>query len=331
MRDARWWGLPLVLAVMWLWPLAANAGCMSTDPAQARDLPSRIAAVACREHLLWYQPFIDAEGRLVSTAVYEAEDTHLNDGATPAWLRVVDYWQGSGLLGAMAFAPGATTCAYARRGGGPMPGCRTFVVDKPWSAAFMSYVMIQSGVPGFRASPAHVDYVRDAYQRPESSPYLPADPRTGRPAVGDLLCYVRGNGTVADSHPALSTWFASNPGGTLAMHCDVVVDAGSDGNAYLIGGNLLQSVTMRILPLTRSGQFSGLPQGDSGYCSPANPQACSFNRQNWATLLKLKPGLPMGPMPFQGLQPPTPGQACCVHCVVGSGVPRCPPPGAIRD
>ena len=325
MRQAAWWSWVTALALSGAWSSAAEAGCLSTDPAQARDLPSRIAAVACREHALWYQPFIDADGRLVSTAVYEAEDTRLNDGATPAWLRVVDYWQGSGLMGAMSFAPGASTCAYARRGSGPVPGCRTFVIDKPWSAAFMSYVMVQSGVPGFRASPAHVDYVRDAYLRPESSPYLAEDPRTARPAVGDLLCYARGGGAGADSHPALSSWFARNPGGSLAMHCDVVVDAGSDGNAYLIGGNLLQSVTMRILPLNRSGQFWGLPQGDSTYCSPLNREACSFNRQQWTTLLKRKPGLPMRGMPSLSPQAP-PSQACCVHCVVGSGVPRCATP-----
>lgn len=325
MRRAALWAVPALLAVGALWPTVATATCATTDPMQARDLPSRIAAVACREHALWYEPFIDAEGRLVSTAVYEAEDTRLNDRVTPAWLRVVDYWQGSGLMGAMAFAPGATTCAYARRGGGPVPGCRTFVVDKPWSAAFISYVMVQSGVPGFRSSPGHIDYVRDAYLRPESSPYTAEDPRTGRPAVGDMLCYVRGDGGGPSNFPALSAWIAGNPGASLAMHCEVVVDAGRNGNAYLIGGNVLQSVTMRTLPLNRSGQFWGLPQVDGPYCSPVNPKACSFNRQHWAALLKLKPGLPMRVMPSMAPQAPPP-QSCCVHCVVGSGVPRCATP-----
>ncbi|MFP7721583.1 DUF2272 domain-containing protein [Lysobacter sp. A3-1-A15] len=326
MQHARWLGLPVALAVLALWPVAASAGCTSTDPLQARDLPSRIASVACREHALWFQPFIDAQGRLASTTVAEAEDTRLADGSTPAWLRVVDYWQGSGLLGSMAFAPGASTCAYARRGGGPIPGCRTFVVDKPWSAAFMSYVMVQAGVPGFRPSPGHVDYVREAYQRPESSPYTAQDPRTARPEVGDLLCYVRGTGAGADSHPALSAWFTRNPGASLAMHCEVVVQAGRGGQAHLIGGNVLQAVTMRILPLNRDGRFWGLPQGDTANCSPANPAACDFNRKHWATLLKLKPGLPMGPSrAFVPQAAPLP-QACCVNCVVGSGVPRCSAP-----
>ena len=128
-----------------------------------------------------------------------------------------------------------------------------------------------------------------------------------------------------DSHPALAAWFSRNPGAELAMHCDVVVDAVSDGHAYLVGGNVLQSVTMRILPLNRGGQFWGLPQGDTTNCSPVNPQACNFNRQQWVSLLKLKPGLPMRAMPPMTLQAP-PQQACCVHCVVGSGVPRCATP-----
>jgi hypothetical protein len=121
------------------------------------------------------------------------------------------------------------------------------------------------------------------------------------------------------------------------MHCDVVVAAnpGNDGKAYLVGGNVQQAVTMRMLPLNRNGQFWSLPRrmGAEDGCAPDNPQACNFNRQDWAVLLKLKPEaslarLPRGTPLLPGLPAAPPPQTCCVQCVVGSGVPRCPNPPA---
>ena len=119
------------------------------------------------------------------------------------------------------------------------------------------------------------------------------------------------------------------------MHCDAVVAAnpGGDGKAYAIGGNVQQAVTMRQFNLNASGQLWGVPQRTEGdvECSPDTQAACNFNRQDWAVLLKLKSQAELaliGPV-----QPPTymPNQAvpqtCCVNCVVGSGVPRCPAPG----
>ena len=72
-------------------------------------------------------------------------------------------------------------------------------------------------------------------------------------------------------------------------------------------------------------------------CSPDTPAACDGNRQDWAVLLKLKPQAqlarigPVTPPSFlprmpQGQQGPT----CCVNCVLGSGVPRCPAPGEAK-
>ena len=311
---------------LWLavFPAAHAGGCRGEDPLQARDLGSRIAAVACREHRLWHQPFIDIDGHLASTTVAEMETGRLADGVTPAWKRVVDYWRGSGLMGAVAQRPGAGTCEYVTNDSYASPNCRGFLIDTPWSAAFVSYVMVQSGVPGFEASPSHVDYVRNAYRDPGSSPFLVANPQTEAPADGDLLCFVRGASAVTD-HAGLMSWLGANGSGALAMHCDVVVDAdgGHDGRAYLVGGNVLQGVTMRILPVNRTGRFWNLPrQRDMG-----NPKACSFNNQYWVALLKLKPGLPMrAPPATPTWQQAVPDRRCCVHCVVGSGIPRCPSP-----
>ena len=72
----------------------------------------------------------------------------LKDGSAP-WRRVAFYWQSSGLLPAMAFKAGASDCSYAAMSlSYPGLGCRGFVIDNPWSAAFISWVMQRAGVPG---------------------------------------------------------------------------------------------------------------------------------------------------------------------------------------
>src|SRR3546814_18558377 len=77
------------------------------------------------------------------------------------------------------------------------------------------------------------------------------------------------------------------------MHCDIVVAANpdNDGIAYLVGGNVLDGVTMRLLQLTPGGQFADLPMRSPGApaCSPDAPSACNASRKDWAVLLQLKP------------------------------------------
>ena len=298
----------------------------SADPA------TRVAAIACNEYMLWYRPFIDRNGRLASSTVMESEASLLGDGVSPAWRRVAGYWQESGLLRQMGGFAGASDCAYAAGGSGNSPGCRTFIIDNAWSAAFISWVMTRAALPGFRASASHIDYVRAAHQRADTSAYQYLDPSRARPATGDLLCYVRGAQSALGHAGLLGV---VERGGGLSMHCEVVVAANpdNDSTAYLIGGNVQQGVTMRLLPLNRNGEFWSLPQRIDGGapCSPDNAEACSFNRQDWAVLLKLKSPaalaqLPAAAPPATSIMPQAPpAPTCCIHCVVGSGVPRCPP------
>ena len=306
----------------------AAAACGPAADAAQESYAARIAAAACRENALWHGPFIDGHGRLASFTVSEVETARLADGATPAWKRVADYWRGAGLMPAMAAYPGAGECAVATAGGYPSPGCRAFVVDRPWSAAFVSWVMVQSGLPGFRPSPSHLDYVRDAW-RQAGSAYVFADPDTTVPATGDLLCYVRGSGP-ALGNAGLKAFLASNGNDGLPMHCDIVTGTSPDGDdLYLVGGNVLQGATLRVLPLNRKGLLWSLPRGPTTGCAPGNEGPCSFNRQDWAALLKLKPQAELArlapPRSMPSPMAPRPAPAtCCIHCVVGSGVPRCP-------
>ena len=299
----------------------AAAACTNTDPSLATTLGERISAVACRENTLWYRPFINLQGHLASTTLAEAETDPLQDGVTPVWQRVAEYWRGSGLLWGMNSFPGAAACARAVNADFGSPDCRAFLIDRPWSAAFVSFVLVRAGVPGFTPSARHIDYVRDAYLRPATSPFLFIDPDDATPTAGDLLCHARGSNALG--YAGLQTWIQANPEAALAMHCDVVTGTGNAKTAYLVGGNVLQSVTLRMLALNRNGRFWNLPHGSDIGCSPDNEAACNFNRRDWVVLLKLKPSLqavPVTPIPGR----PARQDKCCIQCVVGSSVPRCP-------
>lgn len=315
--------------------LAADVCPLARQQQFAQDPATRIVAIACIENMLWFRPFIDSDGRIASSSVMEGEASLLGDGATQAWRRVAGYWRESGLLPQMSAFPGGSECAYASSDRYPSSACRAFIIDNPWSAAFVSWVMKKADVPGFRASASHIDYVRDAYLHPDTSAFLYLDPASAKPAAGDLLCYVRVPGR-AYGYEGLVAAVAAGNGG-LNMHCDVVVAANPDGDGkvYLIGGNVQQGVTMRLLRVNRNGNFWALPQRVDGdaQCSPDNASSCNFSRQDWAVLLKLKPASALAQLPRPAYDMPTSlqatpenpaGQACCVNCIVGSSVQRCP-------
>lgn len=331
MRLMRLFPVVLLLLLAAANAHAADACPVLRNQTSAPDVATRIAAVACNEHMLWYRPFIDRKGRLASAAVHEGEAARLDDGQDVIWRHVARYWRETGLLPSIAHRAGATDCEYVASETYPGTACRGFVIDNPWSAAFVSWVMAKAGLPGFRPDASHLGYVRTAYLRPQTSAYEYRDPARAKPAVGDLLCYIR-HSNHAFGHEGLGP-LLEKPGG-LFMHCDIVVavNPGNDATAYLIGGNVQQGVTMRLLPLNRNGEFWGLPQrtGDDTPCSPDLESGCNFNRQDWAVLLKLKPpeqlvGLPRASVITDAPLSPSaaPAQQCCINCVVGSDVPRC--------
>ncbi len=257
---------------------------------------SRIVQISLREHGAWYQPFIDANGRLASRRVSEAERAKLQDGDEP-WARVVTYWRDSGTLYEMVNANqgGAYQCQNPYSSNFARNECRAFVVDTAWSAAFISYVMAQAGVQGFRTSPRHIDYIRAAYRGDATSPFSFQDPNVTPVQPGDMLCYVRNSSSVV-GYGGLQA-FLSGSGGGLQSHCDIAVNI--NGNqVWLVGGNVANMVTMRkltldaggraLLPRPISNNWVGADEeGMDPTCSPSNEASCSMNRQNWAVLLKL--------------------------------------------
>ena len=319
-----------------------------------------IVRTACQEHRLWLRSFIEADGRLAALGVTEAERVELFDEVTPAWQRVARYWRESGTLSAMigGGTPGASSCLYPGGVRETDNDCRAFLVDNPWSAAFISWVMARAPLPGFTGSPRHLDYIARAWRQPDASPYLYADPFTSKAAPGDMLCFLRA-GDHGLGPQGLREALAGNGRMPSRSHCDIVVGGAPRGAApppggahhtlYLIGGNVLNAVVMRKLPLDRSGRLlpealgtagigigtaaapatpgpavpagaaaAGMSAGEApsaedsatpivaAACRPGHAAACSFNRRDWAVLLKLKPQAQLRGAPAAWIAPPAP-------------------------
>ncbi|MCW4453824.1 DUF2272 domain-containing protein [Flavobacterium sp. MXW15] len=300
----------LVLAVA---PLSAAAAEVCDLPPRYGLSPTAIAVVraACNEHRLWHRPFIDRQGRAARLDVTEAESADLADQGLVAWQRVAGYWRESGTLSALDDLPGARSCQAPLGSRYLESDCRAFLLDNPWSAAFVSWVMGRAGVAGFARSPRHIDYIRQAFDSRPGAPYRLDDPATGKPAPGDLLCFLRG-GDVPRGHAGLRQALADNRAAHWKTHCEIVVAAnvGGDRTLYLIGGNVLNAVTLRMLPLDRSGrleppQAPATGEGETAAwqpgCTPAREAECDFNRRDWAALLKLQV------LPAPTMSPPPPG------------------------
>lgn len=264
---------------------------------EACDIPPRhgtsetaqaIVHAACHEHRLWQRAFIDRDGRIAHLSVTEAEADSLADDGLIAWQRVAGYWRESGTLSALGAYPGAQSCMAAPGERMTDNDCRAFLIDNPWSAAFISWVMTRANVPGFARSPRHIDYIRAAW-RDGATPYRLTDPALEKPAPGDLLCFLRDRDS-ALSHAGLVQALQAGRADRWKSHCEVVIAAnpGGDRTLYLIGGNVANTVIMRKLSLDQTGKLE-LPAAantDAG-CSPGRAEACDFNRQDWAALLKL--------------------------------------------
>ena len=292
-------GVPVAPAQPQTPPMQSQTPAYRVPPMQfpmGTSTASKITQIALREHVAWYQPFIDTNGRLASRRVGESERAKLNDGDEP-WARVSAYWRDSGTLQEMVNSnqAGAYQCQNPYGSTFARSECRAFVSDVAWSAAFVSYVMAQAGVQGFRLSPRHIDYIRAASSGSATSPYSFQDPNQTPIQPGDMLCYVRNSSSVVGFGGLKA--FLANSGGGLQSHCDIAVSL--NGNqVWLVGGNVANMVTMRkltldaggraLLPRPISTQWVGSDEdGQDASCSPANEASCSMNRQNWAVLLKL--------------------------------------------
>jgi hypothetical protein len=90
--------------------------------------------------------------------------------------------------------------------------------DRPWSAAFISWIMREAGAPPDQFAPSglHADYLRAIADqgREASARFALHDAKSYAPKPGDLICATRAGSSV----PA----YDMIPDGT-PMHCDLVV------------------------------------------------------------------------------------------------------------
>jgi hypothetical protein len=193
---------------------------------------------------------------------------------------------------------------------------RGAIIDTPWSAAFISYVIRQSGVAAnaFQFANAHRAYIYDAFAASMAEQANGAGDRlyracplaTTKPRPGDLICAQREPSLADASEEVVRERIrAELAGGTDARsvrraHCEVVasIDAGAR-KVYSIGGNVNQAVTARKLNLRRNLKFSASQKGSCGgpghwtlprpsADAPHAPDKCSLNDKKWFVLLQLR-------------------------------------------
>ena len=128
---------------------------------------------------------------------------------------------------------------------------------QPWSAAFISWVMCEGGLGDmsqFARDISHRVYIDQAIrardrQAPEAA-FVAHDAGEAEIQPGDLLCNARGSSsyrTLADRR--------RESGEYAPLHCDIVVRVDAEaGLFHMIGGNVMNSVTLTILPGVRDGE-----------------------------------------------------------------------------
>lgn len=124
-----------------------------------------------------------------------------------------------------------------------------------WSAAFISYVMKKSGAgKHFPYSSSHSTYITAAIKnRKEDNKnrfkgYRPSEQKV---EVGDLVCYPRQSGVGYDTT------------GAFLSHCDIITKVRAF-EADSVGGNVSQSVSKTMVPLTKDG-FIDKSKDKKGY------------------------------------------------------------------
>ncbi len=316
---------------------AATARHLSEDP--------RITALV-KEARAQQQAFggqaIDTAGRLVQAGYQEAEFDRAAGDSVPTWRKVLRFWEALGpdalenvraadgrnvrlgLLRQALQGVGTARLHGLGAGNGTEVGLnareqsaadtsvlRAALVDTPWSAAFISYVVRNAGFSGdeFRFSEAHADYVDAAYatstaEQRDGATALPygwraCDIARTAPRPGDLICHTRDDSAAADTFDKLGAVLAERRNGQrrggLAMHCDVVVAVDRPAaKLESIGGNVLQSVTLRrmdlngVRPPALSAQYQASQRPASCARGAAGCADRRMNQQPWAVLLQYR-------------------------------------------
>jgi len=335
-----------------------QTNCNATAAKPAGELGQRIARTALDEFNHFGGHQIDANGRLFHFGLTEAEHEQDDGGTRQArlgqlgWWQVLKYWRAvygddiSDKLEVRGYRDGSTSteaaqdAALLRSSAAQLlraadavtdpearevlreAAWRAAAVDTSWSAAFVSYVIRQSGVTpnGFHFANAHRAFIYDAFatsagelKKEASEQIYRACPVTTKPRVGDILCAHR-EAALADLSDAqlrerIRTELES--GGEARSvrraHCEVVAQVDARARKlYTIGGNVNQAVAARKMNLhgrglrfsaTQGGPCGGRgawalrpPEGQEGRAASASGHEphCSLNDKKWFVLLQLR-------------------------------------------
>lgn len=178
----------------------------------------------------------------------------------------------------------------------------------PWSAAFISWVMCESGLGDmqqFRRAIAHHSYIDQAIrardgQAPDAV-YIAYDPGEQAINPGDMLC----NGL----RPAYRNLAQRRKqlGEGARTHCDIVVQINDQAGLLLtIGGNVRSAVRMKIFPLGNRGTPAPTPLPTArtifAHLQLQAPTIAADALQRSATLTSLACTLPNTPATFADAQ-----------------------------
>jgi hypothetical protein len=319
------------------------------------DLGERAAHAAIDEFYRFGGHEIDADGRLFRFGQTEAEHKQEHGGGRPArlgdlgWWRVLQYWRS--LYGAdfadklevrgYASATEAADAAQALKLLRPNAAAalraatniddaalrevtreailRAAIIDTPWSAAFISYVLRQAGVKAdtFAFANAHRVYIYDAFAvsagetaGKESARLYRACPLSStRPRVGDMICFEREPALADKNEKAVRETIRrelddGKPAYSVRRtHCDVVAFIDKPAKKmYVIGGNVEQAVAVKKLNLRRDMTFSPVQPGHCGSPghwtlprpsgaaadAPGLTDNCSLIDKKWFVLLQMR-------------------------------------------
>ena len=196
---------------------------------------------------------------------------------------------------------------------------RAAIIDTPWSAAFISYVIRQSGVAAnaFQFANAHRVYIYDAFAASAAELTNAAGDRlyracpltTTRPRAGDLICQQREPALADASDEAVRERIrAELAGGTDARsvrrtHCEVVASYRCAGAQDVHHRRQRQSGRHRqeaepaprpeVLgrakgPLRRPGPMDLASVLGRHAARTGPPEKCSLNDKKWFVLLQLR-------------------------------------------
>ncbi len=235
-------------------------GQMSIRPRECRALPiesvrRRIIEVAVQEWAFFGSPVLDrANGaRLLPPGTVRAPDEPMfesNMRRAPGLNPIESARVAPTIAGYWAVTPegpGIVAEQNNRWNGRQGVAARW---NAPWSAAFISWVMCEGGLGTntlFRRAIAHRSYIDQAIrardgQAPEAA-YVAYDIGEQPVEPGDLLCTARRPvyRNLAERRREM--------GQGASSHCDIVVEVDEEGQRILaIGGNVLRSVSLKVLP-----------------------------------------------------------------------------------